>query len=193
MTNDEALRIETLSPAHAEDSDLMSAVTALINEVYEVAEEGLWVPGTTRTSRQEVASLTQAEQITVARLHEEVVGCVRIQQLAATVCEFGMLAAAPKRRGTGIGRELVRFAEQYGREAGLDVMQLELLVPRTWSHPSKEFLADWYGRIGYRVVRTGSIDESYPELAPHLATPCDFVIYQKSLGRRVERPGVASK
>jgi GNAT superfamily N-acetyltransferase len=181
VTNDETLRIETLSPAHADDFDLMAAVTALINEVYEVAEEGLWAPGTTRTSRQEVASLTQAEEITVARLHEEVVGCVRIQQLAATVCEFGMLAAAPKRRGTGIGRELVRFAEQYGREAGLDVMQLELLVPRRWSHPSKQFLADWYGRIGYRVVRTGSIDESYPELAPRLATTCDFVIYQKNL------------
>jgi GNAT superfamily N-acetyltransferase len=181
VTSDEALRIETLSPAHADDFDLISAVTALINEVYEVAEEGLWATGTTRTSRQEVASLTHAGEITVARLHEELVGCVRIQQLAAGICEFGMLAAAPKRRGTGIGRELVRFAEQYGRDAGLDVMQLELLVPREWSHPAKEFLAAWYGRIGYQVVRTGSIDESYPELAPSLATPCDFVIYHKSL------------
>ncbi|NGO08270.1 GNAT family N-acetyltransferase [Streptomyces sp. HC44] len=181
MTSDEALRIETLSPGHAEDFALMSALTALINEVYEVAEEGLWAPGTTRTSRQEVASLTHAGEITVARLDEELVGCVRIQQLTADICEFGMLAAAPKRRGTGIGRELVRFAEQYGRDAGLDVMQLELLVPREWSHPSKEFLATWYGRIGYQVVRTGSIDDSYPELAPSLATPCDFVIYHKSL------------
>ena len=133
------------------------------------------------TSRQEVASLTQAEEITVARLHEELVGCVRIQHLSAGIGEFGMLAAAPKRRGTGIGRELVRFAEQYGRETGLEVMQLELLVPRAWSHPSKEFLAAWYGRIGYQVARTGSIDESYPELAPSLATPCDSVIHHKSL------------
>jgi hypothetical protein len=30
-------------------------------------------------------------------------------------------------------------------------------------------------------VRTGRLEESYPELAPHLATLCDFVIYQKSL------------
>jgi hypothetical protein len=27
----------------------------------------------------------------------------------------------------------------------------------------------------------GSFEESYPELAPLLATPCDFVIYYKSL------------
>jgi hypothetical protein len=31
-------------------------------------------------------------------------------------------------------------------------------------------------RIGYRPVRTGQFEESYPELAPLLATPCDFVI-----------------
>ena len=46
---------------------------------------------------------------------------------------------------------------------------------------SKEFLAGWYGRIGYAVTRTGTIDESYPHLAPLLATPCDFVIYRKDL------------
>jgi hypothetical protein len=31
-------------------------------------------------------------------------------------------------------------------------------------------------RISYRPVRTGQFEESYPELAPLLATPCDFVI-----------------
>jgi hypothetical protein len=29
-------------------------------------------------------------------------------------------------------------------------MQLEVLVPRQWSHRSKEFLKAWYTRIGYR-------------------------------------------
>jgi hypothetical protein len=62
-------------------------------------------------------------------------------------------------------------------------MQLEVLVPRTWSHPTKEFLAEWYPRLGYRKVRVGTIDESYPDLAPLLATPCDFVIYRKELDR----------
>jgi hypothetical protein len=60
-------------------------------------------------------------------------------------------------------------------------MQLEVLMPRHWTHPSKEFLKAWYARIGYRPVRTGHFDESYPELAPLLATPCDFVIYHKDL------------
>ena len=60
-------------------------------------------------------------------------------------------------------------------------MQLELLVPRGWTYPSKAFLDNWYRRIGYRVARTGTIEEAYPALAPLLATPCDFVIYHKDL------------
>jgi len=60
-------------------------------------------------------------------------------------------------------------------------MQLELLVPRGWTHPTKEFLHSWYTRTGYRPVRSGTIDESYPQLAPRLATPCDFVVYHKDL------------
>jgi hypothetical protein len=35
--------------------------------------------------------------------------------------------------------------------------------------------------MGYRPVRSGTIDEAYPNLAPLLATPCDFLIYRKEL------------
>jgi len=60
-------------------------------------------------------------------------------------------------------------------------MQLELLLPREWQHPSKEFLKAWYGRIGYRRIRTGRMDDAYPEVAPPLATPCDLAVYEKPL------------
>jgi hypothetical protein len=60
-------------------------------------------------------------------------------------------------------------------------MQLEVLVPREWTHPSKKFVTEWYTRSGYRVTRTGTLEEDYPHLAPLLATPCDFVIYHKDL------------
>ncbi|GHJ41533.1 GNAT family N-acetyltransferase [Streptomyces sp. TS71-3] len=181
MSNENGLDIAYVSPSRAGDLDLMSSVTGLINEVYEVAEEGLWVEGTTRTTTQEVEALTRSAEIVTAHMDGEVVGCVRVQQLDGPVCEFGMLAAAPKRRGIGIGRELVRFAEEDSRQKGCGVMQLELLVPREWSHPSKVFLDEWYTRIGYRVSRIGSIEDFYPALAPHLATACDFIVYQKNL------------
>jgi GNAT superfamily N-acetyltransferase len=173
--------IELLPAAAAGDGDLVGEITGLVNRVYAVAEEGLWVERATRTTTTEMAEMIAAWQIAVARLDGQIVGALRIQQLDACKGEFGMLVADPARRGEGVGRELVIFAEELSRHRGLAVMQLELLVPRDWTHPNKELLHAWYTRIGYRPVRSGTIDESHPWLAPLLATPCDFVIYHKDL------------
>lgn len=173
--------IELLRAAAAGDGDLVGELTVLVNRVYAAAEEGLWVAHATRTTTTEMAEMIAAWQIAVARMDGQIVGAVRIQQLDASRGEFGMLVADPARRGEGVGRELVIFAEELSRQRGLAVMQLELLVPREWTHPNKELLHAWYTRLGYRPVRSGTIDESYPGLAPLLATPCDFVIYSKDL------------
>jgi GNAT superfamily N-acetyltransferase len=183
--------IGLLSPAAAEDTVLVSALTNLINDVYAAAEDGLWADGASRTNAGEVADIVRAGEIATAGHSGRLLGCIRIRRLEGGVSEFGMLAVASSHRGTGIGRELVRFAERVSRDAGDHTMQLELLVPREWRHPSKEFLARWYARIGYEVVRTGSTNEFYPELTPLLATPCDFVVYRKDLGLR--GPSVPSR
>jgi GNAT superfamily N-acetyltransferase len=166
----------------SDEGDAVAAdVTHLVNRVYATAEEGLWHPGTDRTTLAEVTELVRLGEVGVARLNGRIVGAVRIQRLDDEVGEFGMLAADPAHRGVGIGRGLVDFAERLTADRGLRTMRLELLVPQTWTHPTKRFLHDWYTRIGYRVVRTGHIEEQYPNLAPLLATPCDFVIYHKNL------------
>ncbi len=170
-----------LSHTAGADVTLMERISELTNEAYAVAEAGLWMDGATRTSVGEIVELTRAGQIAVARVDRQVVGSVRVQRLDERTGEFGMLCADPAHRGVGIGRELVRFVERKSRAQGMSTMQLELLVPRDWTHPTKQFLAEWYSRIGYRITRTGTIDEAYPELAPLLATPCDFVIYRKGL------------
>ena len=45
----------------------------------------------------------------------------------------------------------------------------------------KEYPSAWYGRRGYRIIHTRSIDDAYPHLAPLLATPCDLMVYEKPL------------
>jgi GNAT superfamily N-acetyltransferase len=111
----------------------------------------------------------------------ELAGAIRVQALSDVTGEFGMLAADPEHRGNGVGTVLVDFAEQHSRDRGMRTMQLEVLTPRTWRHPSKVFLDEWYRRIGYRVAHTTRVDETYPDLAPLLATPCQFVVYEKPL------------
>lgn len=165
----------------ADDARLTAELAGLINDVYTAAEKGLWVDGASRTTVQRVAELVRTGQVAVAREAGQLVGCVRIQILGGGVGEFGMLAVIPSSRGTGVGRELVGFAERTAQRQRCDTMQLEVLVPRGWTHPSKEFLTDWYTRSGYKLVRVGAIEESYPELAPLLAAPCDYMIYRKTL------------
>jgi len=176
----EAIKIEL--PPPSVDRAVVERIAGLVNQVYAESEKGLWLGSTDRTSAGEVAGFVAAGEIAVAYLDGEVAGAVRIQRLDDVTGEFGMLAADPGRRGLGVGRELVRFAEQASRGAGCREMQLELLVPRDWTHPSKQFLAEWYRRLGYRVTHRADLAEDYPHLAPSLATPCDFLVYRKELG-----------
>jgi N-acetylglutamate synthase-like GNAT family acetyltransferase len=177
----DGISVEPLDAAAADDAALVAELTALINAVYEVAESGLWVDDATRTTPEEVAGFIAARQIVVAERDGRIVGAVRVHDVAEDLSEFGLLVAAPDKRNTGVGRALLDFAEGDSRTRGLRAMQLELLLPREWEHPSKEFLKSWYGRRGYRLVRTGTLDGAYPHLAPLLAVPCDLAIYEKTL------------
>jgi len=170
-----------LDAAAADDGSLLERLSDLINDVYATAESGLWRDGATRTTPAELAYLIRAGEIAVVTAGDRIVGSVRIQELSDRVSEFGMLVAAPDRRGSGVGRALIDFAERTSRERGREAIQLELLLPRDWQHPSKEFLKAWYGRRGYQVIRRAGVEELYPHLAPLLATPCDFTVYEKAL------------
>jgi GNAT superfamily N-acetyltransferase len=128
-----------------------------------------------------MAALIRAGEIAAATVDGELVGSVRLRDLDERTSEFGILAGAPDRRGAGIGTALIAFAEATSRERGRRAMRLQLLVPREFDHPSKVFLDAWYRRIGYQPIATRSIEEAHPELVPDLATPCDFVTYEKPL------------
>lgn len=173
--------IDVLPASSAIHAETVTTITSLVNGVYATSEHGLWIEGALRTTEAEVADLIRRGEIAAATSGGDILGSVRIQRLDATTGEFGMLAADPDHRGVGIGRGLVAFAEKWALDQGLASMQLEVLAPRAWSHPSKVFLMQWYERIGYRRIRTGALDEAHPALAPLLATPCDFAVYRKEL------------
>jgi ribosomal protein S18 acetylase RimI-like enzyme len=181
MSANETIAVRVLDPAVGRDVGLAGQLADLINRVYAVAESGLWRDGTTRTTPTELSELIEAREIAVAARDGRIAGAIRLHDVADDASEFGLLATAPDQRGRGVGRALLAFAERRSRERGLRAIQLELLVPRTWEHPSKEFLKAGYGRCGYRLVRTTTMDGAYPHLAPLLATPCDLEVHEKPL------------
>ncbi|MCU7726929.1 GNAT family N-acetyltransferase [Actinoplanes sp. KI2] len=163
------------------DERFVAEVTELVNRAYAVAEQGIWLEGTDRTSPAEIAAMIDAGHLVAARDGDALIGVMRLQRLPTGEGEFGMLVADPARRGAGIGRDLIAYAEDWARSRSLPAMQLELLFPSGWTHPVKQFLRDWYQRLGYRVVRHGHLGEDYPDLVPRLATECDFLVFHKAL------------
>ena len=173
----------TIVPSSPTDS--CQALSDLINAVYAVAEEGMWkdVDGrpAARTSPQEVQALLDADRLLLAKREGEIIGSVCVQLLSPTVAEFGMLVGHPDCRGLGLGKALVQAAEDYGRFHNATTMQLELLTPKTWNHPVKEFLHAWYRRIGYQVIQEEPFEERFATLASLLSTDCTFTVYHKRL------------
>lgn len=179
---DQAGRVMTRFPMESDlEPDAVARLTRLINEVYDHAESGMWKRTGTRTDPAEVARLLRARALILAEVDGLVAGSVDVKLMGHGVGEFGMLVADPHHRGKGIGSALVDRAERWARDMGCHTMRLELLTPRTWTHPSKEFLKAWYSRIGYAPRTTEPLEMLHPELVGELATECDFTVWHKTL------------
>lgn len=174
--------IEMLSPHASTETAEIAHITNIVNQVYASSEGGLWTNDVVRTTVDEVANIIKSGELAVARSDEQITGCIRVRQLDHEIGELGMLAVSPEHQNVGLGRRLIRFAEETCHAKQLSIMQLELLVPQRGSHPSKVILADWYSRLGYTPIRTDAVDNLMPELVPLLAIPCKFIVYQKQLG-----------
>lgn len=157
-------------------------LVSLINKVYDASEAGLWLPGWVRVSPAELSLLITSGEVIAAYQDTTLVGVIHLYhdvgQGGYQVGGFGMLAVPLDQRGTGAGRALVQYAEQATRERGIRFMQLELLTPKNWKLDSKEFLLEWYGRLGYKRVGFGQIPTS---MLSFVATESDFSIFQKPL------------
>ncbi|KAF7310413.1 Triacylglycerol lipase [Mycena chlorophos] len=189
--------------AEIADSDpaLVSRLTAIVNAAY-LTEANIFVDGYKRVNEDEMREIIRAGELAVAFAGEEgtsnAVGCIRIMPVyksdsgsesaeranaSIEAYEFGLLANDDSVRGSGLGRALVDFAEDFSRKAGMKEMQLALLVP-LWiqgGHPFKNRLHEWYTRMGYKVVRIDALEEHYPELAKLLLGKCDYTVYRKLL------------
>lgn len=172
--------IKMIKARHCTEEDLtdenVDLIFTLINSVYDQAEEGMWQFHGTRASLSDVRTMLSEQSLILAEKNGEIVGSTKIGRHDDICAEFGMLVADPNLRGSGIGTALVSAAEHWAREGGHKVMRLELLTPRHWSHPSKEFLKKWYSRLGYIPGETVAFNK-----AEHLATECDFTVWKKQL------------
>ena len=184
-----AFEIATAPPVLADNATLVAYLADLINAIYIDAEQGFWKEGVfARCSITDIQAYIRTGQLAIAWREgssqsrpKDLAGCVRMQMLDERTGEFGMLVCDPGRRGAGIGRGLVEFAEDWAREQGAAVMQLELLYPDGWEQAIKARMAVWYSAMGYKMVRVAEMVDELPQLVHALARPSKVRVYHRDL------------
>ncbi|KAF5667153.1 acetylornithine deacetylase [Fusarium heterosporum] len=147
--------IKIPTPENADDENLISALTDVVNTVYTKAERDIFIPSYKRTSAAEIAQFIRNSQLAVAYLasNSTPIGCVFVKLITPDLGAFGMLALDTNYQGGGMGRQLTTFAEDECRRRGCTRMQLEILEPQTFHHEGKAILMRWYMRMGYKLVK----------------------------------------
>jgi GNAT superfamily N-acetyltransferase len=172
----------TVEQAPVDDRAVVAELVRLINRAYAAGEAGLWKGRVDRTVSAEIAEAVRAGQMLVARAGDgRILGCLRTRSLDATTADVGLIGVSPDVWGAGIARSLLDSAEGRARARRATSMQLELLVPRTGTHPDKQRLHDWYTRRGYTVARRVHFELYLPAAADLLAAPADILILTKPL------------
>jgi len=166
---------------HDLKEEMVWSLSNLVNRVYDEAESGMWKREAIRTNPKQIRKLLGENALILAELDGKIVGSVNVNLMGSSRGEFGMLVVDFNQRGKGIGSALVHAAEDWAISENCKTMQLELLTPRHWKHPSKEFLKQWYRRIGYEPQLVEPFEKLHPEKVAELATDCDFTIWRKRL------------
>ena len=143
----------------------IDAAVRLINAAYEVER---FIYDGDRTDAVECAGLLGTGKLVLAERDGSLVGCIYLE-LRERSGYFGFLSVLPAQQHRGIGRCLVRLAEDWFRLQGRGVSELQIIDVRGE-------LAAFYRRLGYREAGTMPFPT---DVATHL--PCHFVKLAKLL------------
>jgi ribosomal protein S18 acetylase RimI-like enzyme len=132
-----------------------------------------------RASSEDIAAMIGGGSTTVLLRRSEqpraLLGCVAVEMNSTAGCTISMLAVAPERQSTGLGRALLADAERFAASQGAIIAKITVLEQR-------DSLIDWYRRRGYR--RTGG-HETFPYGDDRVGTPrrddLRFVILERAL------------
>ncbi|KAI1470517.1 uncharacterized protein F4812DRAFT_268536 [Daldinia caldariorum] len=185
------IEIEIPPSSIADDEAFVATLVGIINAAYTETEADIFKPGYVRTSVQDIGTLIRsgqlatASEITTPSGGRVPLGCISIQKLSDSRAELGLFAVAAELRRQGLGRDLLRFAEQWCLDnlggPGVAIAELHLLFPTHFEHPFKVRLQEWYTRKGYHLTGSRDFLLDYPQLEPLLAGPTEYRILQKKL------------
>ena len=160
----------------------ITTLTALLNSAYRgessrqgwTTEENL-IEGEQRTDEANLQQVMQQEGSVVVKYTnelQEIIGCVNLQQQGNNIY-LGMLSVSPVLQGNGIGKHILKAAEEYALHLQCAAIYMSVISLRTE-------LINWYLRHGYRDTGKRKIFEEDGLTGRHLQ-PLEFIILEKAL------------
>lgn len=166
------------------NSSIISEAYTILIHAYAETEVEVWGENYSRISREEFEELIAKGEVYFSYIDEKVVGCIHYKLLDEKTFSFGLLAVDFTQKGKRIGQNLIEHVEQLSRERGGEKMILEILKPEEGEVEFKNFLHNWYTRLGYVYESTIpflALKQEKVEKAKLLKVPSVFDCYSKKL------------
>lgn len=163
-------------------TDDAAAITILLNSAYrgESSKQG-WtteahlIAGNVRTSEHTVKEVIQqpgSVMLKYTNEEQQLTGCVNLQQHAGKIY-LGMLSVSPQLQGAGIGKQLLKAAEEYALQVDCKAVYMTVISVRTE-------LINWYQRYGYKDTGERKPFTEDGESGKHLQQ-LEFMVMEKIL------------
>lgn len=155
----------TIRRADAHD---VERITRLVNRAFEV--EAFFVTGD-RTTDDQIRAKLDLGAFFLAERRDRLLGCVHAERRKGGRGYIGMLAVDPLYQGAGIGRQLMRVAEQHCVQAHCREVLITVINLRTELPP-------FYRSLGYQEQGTAPDTDSQ-----RARQPVHFIVMKKPLVR----------
>jgi ribosomal protein S18 acetylase RimI-like enzyme len=168
--------ISVAALAHAVD------ITALLNSAYrgESSKQG-WtteahlIAGEVRIDEDHLQKVMRSPGsifLLYSNEQQEMTGCVNLQQFDKKIY-LGMFSVSPKSQGFGIGKQLLKAAEEYAKHLQCSAIFMQVISAR-------EELINWYKRYGYKDTGERKPFTEDGLSGKHLQ-PLEFMVLEKEI------------